>query len=209
MTPTPILLVGAGGHATSCIDVIEQSRLFNVAGLVGSSAEVGKHLLCYTVLGSDEDLPDLVARYRRALIVVGHIKTPDPRIRLFERLQHIGCEMPTIVSPHAYVSRHAILGAGTIVMHGAIVNAGAVVGDNCIINTQSLVEHDVVIADHCHISTAAAINGGAHIGAGTFIGSGSRVRECVSVGERCLIGMGQHVIADCGAGTWMPRMRSS
>jgi len=109
-----------------------------------------------------------------------------------------------IVSPRAHVSKHAKVGAGTIVMHGAVVNAGAVVGRNCIINSQALVEHDAVIADHCHVATAAAINSGVHIGAGTFIGSNSSVRQCINIGERCLIGMGQRVLADCEAGTCMP-----
>jgi UDP-3-O-[3-hydroxymyristoyl] glucosamine N-acyltransferase len=82
-------------------------------------------------------------------------------------------------------------------MHGAIINAGAVVGCNCIINSRSMVEHDAVIADHCHIATASVINGGVRIGAGTFVGSNCVIREYVSIGERCVIGMGQRVLANC------------
>ncbi|MEK7248308.1 MAG: DapH/DapD/GlmU-related protein, partial [Chloroflexota bacterium] len=80
-------------------------------------------------------------------------------------------------------------------------NAGASVGCNCIINSQALVEHDTVIADHCHIATAAAINSGVRVGAGTFIGSNSCVRQSVNIGERCVIGMGTRVLADCEAGS--------
>jgi sugar O-acyltransferase (sialic acid O-acetyltransferase NeuD family) len=204
MTKQPILLVGAGGHARACIDVIEQQGVFSVAGLVGLPDEVGSRLLGYPVLGTDEDLPVLLGDYTHALVTVGQIKTPVPRIRLFGVVEQSGCTLPVIVSPRAYVSPHATLGIGTIVMHGAVINAGAVVGRNCIINSQSLVEHDVVISDHCHIATAASINGGVHIGPGTFIGSGSSVRQLVKIGERCMIGMGQRVVADCEAGTHMP-----
>lgn len=207
MTAAPILLVGAGGHATACIDVIEQNGSFVVAGLVGIAVEVGRKVLGYSVLGTDEELPALLANYPNALIAVGHIKTPEPRIRLFERLQNLGYRMPAVVSPCAYVSRRASLGPGSIVMPGAIVNAGAVVGSNCIINSQSLIEHDAVIADHCHIATAATINGGARVGAGTFIGSGCTVREQVVIGARSLIGMGQQVLADCEAETHLPGQR--
>ena len=56
----------------------------------------------------------------------------------------------------------------------------------------------------CHIATAAAINSSVYIGAGTFIGSGSSVRQCVKIGERCLIGMGQRVLADCENGARIP-----
>ena len=204
MTKASILLVGAGGHARACIDVIEQEGRFAVAGLVGFPHEVGTRLFGCPVLGTDADLPALLGDYAHALVTVGQIKTPEPRIRLFGLLEQYGYAPPVIVSPRAYVSPHATLGAGTIVMHGAVVNANAVVGRNCIINSQSLVEHDVVIADNCHIATAAAINSGVHIGAGTFMGSNTSVRQCITIGERCLIGMGQQVLADCEAGTRMP-----
>jgi sugar O-acyltransferase (sialic acid O-acetyltransferase NeuD family) len=209
VTLSSILLVGAGGHAAACIDVIEEGKQFTVAGLVGSTAEVGKRVLGYSVLGTDEDLPALVKRHPIVLVAVGQTKTAVPRVHLFERLQRMGCEMPVIVSPLAHVSKHATLGAGTIVMHGAVVNVGAVVGRNCIINSQALVEHDVAIADHCHIATAAVINGGVHIGAGTFVGSNSTVRQCLRIGERCLIGMGQRLLADCEAGTSIPPPKRS
>ena len=204
MSKVPILLAGAGGHARACIDVLEQEGRFAVTGLVGLPHEVGTRMLGSSVLGTDADLPTLRGDYAHALVSVGQIKTPEPRMRIFDLLEQSGYALPVIVSPRAYVSPHATLGAGTIVMHGAIVNAGAVVGRNCIINSQSLVEHDAVIADHCHIATAAAINSGVHIGAGTFIGSNSSVRQCINIGERCLIGMGQRVLADCEAGTHMP-----
>lgn len=204
MSKAPILLVGAGGHARACIDVIEREGVFTVSGLVGLPHEIGTRILGYPVLGTDVDLPALLGDYANALISVGQIKTPEPRIRLFDQLEQNGCVLPIIVSPRAYVSPHATVGAGTIIMHGAIVNAGAVVGRNCILNSQSLIEHDVVIADHCHIATASVINGGARIGAGTFIGSGSSVRQCINIGERCLIGMGQMVLADCPDGYRLP-----
>jgi sugar O-acyltransferase (sialic acid O-acetyltransferase NeuD family) len=205
----PILLVGAGGHARACIDVIEQEGRFVVAGLVGLPHEVGTRIFGSAVLGTDADLPALLGDYAHALVSVGQIKIPEPRMRLFDLLEQSGCALPVIVSPRAYVSRHATLGAGTIVLHGAVVNAGAVVGRNCIINSQSLVEHDAVIGDHCHIATAAAINSGARIGAGTFIGSNSSVRQCINIGERCLIGMGQRVLADCEARTQIPPSRET
>jgi len=205
----PILLLGAGGHARACIDVIEQEGRFTVAGLVGLPDERGARVLGYPVLGTDADLAGLLGNYAHALITVGQIKTAEPRMRLFEVVQQSDCVMPVVVSPRAYVSPHATLGAGTIVMHGAVVNAAAVVGRNCIINSQALVEHDAVIADHCHISTGAAINSGVHIGSATFVGSNCSVRQVVNIGERCLIGMGQVILADCEAGTHMPPLKRS
>ncbi len=195
------MLAGAGGHARACIDVIEQEARFHVVGLLGLRSELGTSVLGYPVLGTDEDLVKVLADASDALVTVGQIKSPDLRVRLFELLVRRECGLPVIISPRAYVSPHATIGAGSIVMHGAVVNAGAFIGRNCIINSQSLVEHDVSIADHCHIATAATINSGVRIGMGTFVGSGSSVRQGINVGERCLVGMGARVVADCEAGT--------
>lgn len=207
MSKPQILLIGAGGHARACIDVIEQEDRFTVAGLLGLPEEVGASVLGYPVLGTDQELPSLASKFGNALVTVGQIKTPDRRIQLFTVLADTGCTLPSIVSPRGYVSKHATVGAGTIVMHGAVANAGAVVGRNCILNSQSLVEHDAVIGDHCHIATSAAVNAGVRIGAGTFVGSGSTVRQGVAIGERCVIGMGQRVLTDCAPGQHVPAPR--
>lgn len=204
MNGIPLLLVGAGGHARACIDVIERQAHFRIVGAVGRPEDVGTDVLGYRVLGTDVDLPSLIAEWRHVLVTIGHIKTPYPRVRLFELLEQGGAAFATVISPLAYVSPHARIGAGTIVMHGAIVNAGAVIGRNCIVNSNALVEHDVEIGDHCHVSTAAAVNGGVRVGSCTFIGSSASVKQCLTIGEGSLIGMGQRVLADCGPGTRMP-----
>jgi sugar O-acyltransferase (sialic acid O-acetyltransferase NeuD family) len=204
----PILLLGAGGHARACIDVIELEARFVVSALIGLPHEVGTAVLGYPVVGSDMDVPKWLSDCSYGLVSMGQIKTPEPRIRLFDILERSGFRLPTIVSPRAYVSRHASLGAGTIVLHGAVINAGAVIGRNCIINSQALVEHDAQIADHCHISTATAINSGARVGSGTFIGSGSSVRQGAVIGDRCVIGMAQRVLEGCEAGTRMPPLKT-
>ena len=199
-----ILLIGAGGHAKSCIDVIEQENKYKIAGLVGLPHEVGTNVLGYSVLGSDEALSELLQKYKIVLITIGQIKTATPRIRLFEQVRQMACLLPSIVSPRAYVSPHAKLAEGSIVMHDVVINAGADIGQNCIINTKALIEHDAKIADHCHISTASVINGDVRIGRGTFMGSGCHVRQSLTIGENCLIGMGQIVLTDCNDGTWLP-----
>ena len=112
MIRDPILLVGAGGHARVCLDVIEQEGRFVVKGLVGFPKEVGSAILNSPVLGTDEDLSTLLGDCVNAIIAVGQIKTPDPRIRLFDLLQQNSCALPTVVSPRAYVSPHANLEKG-------------------------------------------------------------------------------------------------
>ena len=193
MSKPKIILIGAGGHAHACIDVIEQHGQYQIAGLVGMSEEMHSRYFGYSVIATDDDLPQLAKDYQYALITVGQIQTPDHRMRLYQQATELGLQLPVIIAPSAHVSRHATIGSGTIVMHGAIVNAGARVGNNCIINTRALLEHDATVEDHCHISTGAILNGDVHIGAGSFVGSGSIIKEGVSIGKYCLVGMGLSV----------------
>lgn len=207
MTQTGILLVGAGGHARACIDVIELEGAFRIVGLIGRVEEVGTEVLGYPVIGSDVDLPAILGKGLLALVTVGQIKSVATRMRLFELIKSHGGVPRAIVSPRAHVSTHARVGAGTIVMHGAIVNAAAVVGANCIINSHALVEHDAIISDHCHVSTGARLNSGVRVGTGTFVGSGAVVRQQLSIGEHCVIGMGECVRTDCEPGTLLAQAR--
>ena len=191
-----LILIGAGEHAHACVDVIEQHGRYEIAGLVGMTEEVNSISLGYSVIASDRDLPELVKVCRYALVTVGQIGSAVNRMRLYRLAVELGFELPAVVSPLAYVSRHAVIGAGTIVMHGAIVNAGARLGDNCIVNSRVLIEHDATIADHCHISTGAILNGNVRLGAGSFVGSGSTIREGVTLGKASVVGMGVAVRHD-------------
>ena len=190
MSKPSLILIGAGGHARACIDVIEHLDKFSIAGLLGNEEELQRECLGYRVIATDGDFPKVATQYQYALITVGQIESASLRQSLYEQALEVGFELPTIISPTAHVSRHAVVGNGTIVMHGAIVNAGAKVGDNCIINSNALIEHDAIVADHCHISTGAIVNGTANIGLGSFVGSGSIIKQGITLGNNCMVGMG-------------------
>lgn len=173
-----LILIGGGGHCAACIDVVEQDAKFEIAGIVDRDA-ASKGLLGYPILGNDDDLSGLRSSYDYALITVGQIKSASIRVRLFEYAKSLGFTLVTIVSPRAYVSKHALIGEGTIIMHDALINARAKIGRNCIINTKALIEHDAAIGDNCHISTGAIVNGSVLVKQGTFIGSNAVTKESI------------------------------
>ena len=193
MRKPQMLLIGAGGHARSCIDVIEQQDKFSVFGLIGNSSELGLKVLDYEVIGTDDDFEKIVKKVHFALVVVGQIREPQTRMMLFRRAVSAGFRMPSVVSPTAYVSKSAHVGAGSIVMHGATINSNVTIGDNCIVNSHALIEHDSQILDHCHISTGVVVNGGVTVDSGSFIGSRSVIREGLHLEEFSVVSMGSIV----------------
>lgn len=200
MNRPELILLGAGGHAHACIDVIESEGRFKVAGLVGVAEQVGSHRMGYEVLATDIELEALLKDFKYALVTVGQIKSSELRRKLYRQALDCGFTFPTIVSPYSRVSPRATVGAGTIVMHGAFVNAGGTVGSNCILNTHCVIEHDVAVGDNCHISTGVLVNGNASVGDGSFIGSGSVVKEGLRLGAGCIVGMGSCVRHDLEGG---------
>lgn len=166
-----LYLIGGGGHCRSCIDVIELEGKFKIRGIFDIEENVGKTVLGYQVIEKDEEIAKFVSKESYFLITIGQIKTSDSRVKFYQQLKDLNANMATIISPRAYVSKHAKVGEGTVILHDALVNSNVEVGVNCILNTKSLLEHDVVIGDHSHISTASVVNGGCKVESNCFVGS--------------------------------------
>ncbi|RBQ26049.1 NeuD/PglB/VioB family sugar acetyltransferase [Arcobacter sp. CECT 9188] len=181
MKKEKILLIGGGGHCHSIIDVIEQENKYKIIGIVDTKENIGKKVLDYEIIACDDDLEELFKTCQNVVITIGHIKSNSLRVKLFEKAKNIGFNLPTIISPLAYVSKHSIVDEGTVIMHHALVNANAKIGKNCIINTKALVEHDVIVEDNCHISTASVINGGVIVRENTFLGSNATSKQEVTI----------------------------
>lgn len=186
-----LILVGGGGHCKSVIDVAESAG-YNILGILDLPEEVGKQVLDYKVIGTDDDIPQYVDK-AEFIITVGFIKNPAIRIKLFNRIKEAGGKLATIVASTTRVSRFATIGEGTVIMHQAFVNAGAQIGTNCIINTFCNIEHDAHVGDQCHISTGTMVNGDCKIGERVFVGSQSVLANGISIGDDIIVGAASFV----------------
>ncbi len=197
MPEKKIILIGGGGHCRSCIDVIESSNIFKIAGIVEQPGkDKSKSILGYPVIGYDSKLASLKKQYDYALITIGQIGSSSLRQKIFSHLKKLGFVLPVIISRLAHVSKHAAIDEGTIIMHQVVVNAGAIVGKNCILNTGCLIEHDTQIDDHTHISTAAVLNGEAVVGSGSFVGSNAIIVQGVKLPEQYFFKAGSLIVSD-------------
>lgn len=191
-----IVLFGAGGHCKSVIDVIETEGKFQIAGIIDMPERVGDTISGYPVIGTDNDIRDLVKEYQNFIITVGHVESPAIRIKLFNELKKYKANLPVIISPFARVSKSAAVNEGTVVMHHALINANAKVGKNCIINSKALIEHDAIIKNYCHISTGAIINGACLVREECLIGSGTVLLQSLRIAARTITGAGAIVTKD-------------
>ena len=176
-----IVLLGDGGHCHSVIDVIEQEDKYQIVGIIDKKELLGTNVLGYKIIANDDDLEEIYKTCKNAIITVGQIESNHVRVKLFNKLKEIGFNLPIIISPIAYVSKHSFIDEGTVVMHHAFINANVRIGKNCIINSKALIEHDVIIEDNCHISTASVINGAVLVKANTFFGSNATSKQSVEI----------------------------
>jgi len=199
MKKRPVILIGAGGHCHSVIDVIESEGKYDIKGLIDLPDQVGDKVYGYPIIASDDQLPEIIKEFPFFLITIGQEKLPLLRVKSYNNLERLGAEFVTVISPFARVSRHSFIGRGTVVLHHALINAGVKIGKNCIINSGALVEHDCIIGDHVQISTAAILNGNIKIDKESFIGSNSVLKQGINIGERTIVGAGTVVTKSFGS----------
>jgi len=188
MKKIPLIILGAGGHAKTCIDLVESEGRFYVYGIIDKKGK-GK-LLGYPIIGKDKDLKKYNKKVKYLLIGVGQIRDNKIRPKLYSLGKKLGYKFPKIFSKKSHVSKNSKVEEGTIILHDVVVNAGAKIGKNCIINNKSLIEHDVIIGNHCHISTGAIINGYSKIGNCSFVGSRSVISNSKFLPSRSFIKIG-------------------
>lgn len=191
MNQRDLILVGGGGHCKSVIEVAESAGR-RIAGILDIPENVGKEVLGYQIIGSDEMIPEWLDK-AEFVVTVGHIKDASVRIRLHKKIEVAGGHLATLIASTAHVSKYAVIGEGSVIMHHALVNADARIGKGCIINTFSNIEHDAVIGNYCHISTGAMVNGNCLVGDGTFLGSQAVMVNGVSIVGGCVIAAGSMV----------------
>lgn len=191
-----IYLVGSGGHCASAIDIIEKEDKYRIAGILDEADKLGNKVLGYEVMGESSEIKKYAKMDNYFLITTGHIKTCKQRRQLAEMISAFGGRLATVISPLAYVSKHARIGQGNIVGHNANISAGVSTGINCIINTKAVIEHNVKLGDYCHIATCAVINGECKLENGVFVGSNAMLKEGLKIGEKSVIGAGVNVFQD-------------
>lgn len=193
---TPLVIWGAGGHASVVADVVRSSGAATIAGFLDdmNPRRHGTAFCGVRILGGHEQF-EILRRDGVAHILVA-IGDNSLRARVAEMAQAAGFALFTAVHPRAVVASEAGLGAGSVVMAGAVINPGARVGRNVIVNTGATVDHDCVLEDDVHISPGAHLAGAVRVGRATWIGIGAAVIQGLRIGERVVVGAGAVVVKD-------------
>ena len=181
-----LILIGSGGHANSCINIINTTKKFKISYLVSkNSIKIENFNKIQTI--SEKDLLKKKLAGKNIFIAFGQLKTGELREKKFNFFKKKNCKFPVIKSKHSVISHDADIKEGTIIMHYVIINSNVSIGKNCIINNRATIEHDCIIEDNVHIAPGAIILGGCHIKKNSFIGSGSVIKQSSVIKSNSII----------------------
>jgi UDP-perosamine 4-acetyltransferase len=191
-----VVLIGAGGHARVCVDVLHEQRHLVVGALSSDGTATANFPV--PMLGSTTEFASVAAAHPEAGWFVA-IGDHEARLRWILACRDAGFTLAVACSPSAAVSPNASIGEATLVAPKAVVNAAAEIGVGVIINTAAVIEHDCTIADGAHVAPGAVLGGGVHVGRAALVGLGSRVLPGVRIGAGATVGAGAVVVADVAA----------
>ncbi|WP_338358908.1 acetyltransferase [Yeosuana marina] len=190
-----ILIIGASGHAKVVIDIIERQNTYQILGLIDSFKEVGASLLGYKILGTEEDLPDLIKKHD---IYGGIIAVGDnwKRSQLVHKIEKLTFNFKFIVAihPNAIIGKQVVIEEGSVIVAGVVINCDSNIGKHCIVNTKASVGHDCVLKEFSSIAPGATLGGHVVIENHTAISLGANLIGNICIGEHTVIGAGALVL---------------
>jgi sugar O-acyltransferase (sialic acid O-acetyltransferase NeuD family) len=197
-----IILVGGGGHAKMCIDILRQMKTYAIHGILDANMRIGDVVLEVPVIGRDTELVKYHEEgIRLAVNAVGAASNHSSRSTLYKRIREAGFTLPNLIHPAAAVEPSAMLGEGNQIMAHATVGSGVCIADNCIINCGAVVSHDCHLGNNVHIAPGALLAGMVEVGEETLIGMGVTVYLGVKIGRRVTIPNGMNIFRDVPDGT--------
>jgi sugar O-acyltransferase (sialic acid O-acetyltransferase NeuD family) len=183
------VVFGGGGFAKSLIDLLQAADGIEPICVVDDNPRVTGDVLGTPVIGGREYLVPLrAAGLRYAINAVGAIGRIQDRVAIFEHLEELGFELPTLVDPSAFVARSAALAEGAQVFAGALVCSAATVGKGTIVNSGAIVSHDCRVGSYSHIAPGALLAGEVEVGDAVLVGMGVTARVGLRIGSGAVVG---------------------
>ena len=177
-----LVLVGIGGHAGMCIDILSQDGRYKVVGFVDDSVQIDKRYnLKY--LGTLESLNQYRDQgLKNVILGIGFVNNLKKRSLVYNNLAE-SFFIPTIIHPKAILEPTSDIADGCQIMAGAIIGSNVKVEKNCIINSGAIVSHDCFIDRDSHITPGAVLAGHVKVGKRVTIGMASSIYIGLSISD--------------------------
>lgn len=191
----PLLLIAASGLAKEALAALRAGDSFHAAGILDDDPQLhGTTVGGVGVLGPTE----MSGAYGdvRLVVCAGFGAT---REAIVSRLRGLGLDderYATIVHPSVTMAPECGVGAGSVLLANVALTADVTVGSHVVAMPNATVTHDNVVEDFVTLCAGVSLGGGVRVRRGAYLGMNSSVRQQVTVGSGCVVGMGAVVLAD-------------
>jgi UDP-perosamine 4-acetyltransferase len=196
----PIIVLGAGGHASVLIDAM----LLNGRSIIGivdnDESKFGNTVLGVPVFGNDEAVLEYGIEQIQLVNGLGSVNSTKLREKVWRKFKEQGYQFASVRHPSAIVAPNACLDEGTQIMAGVVIQTGSHIGANSIINTKASVDHDCQIGANVHIAPGVTLSGGVRVGDNVHIGTGAIVIQGIEIGQGSMIAAGAVTIENVPPG---------
>jgi len=194
-----IVIVGASGHGSVVLDIIEKEAKYKVVGFIDTYKSKGRLHNGYEILGKEEELPYLMDKFNFS---AGIVAIGDNWIRneIVDKISKIVPEFDFVsaVHPKSVIGRDIKIGKGTVIMPGAIINSNSRIGDFCIVNTNASLDHDCIMGNYASLAPRTSTGGHVQLGEFSAICLGANVIEGIQIGHHTVVGAGSLVVNNIG-----------
>lgn len=198
-TPQDFYILGVGANTSVYIELLEllNHRIIGLSHY--QEGRTGENLLGYPIVCTNADLfqKDDLSDYCFALSMGdNHIRTS-----IAHEIRSRGGHVPTLISPHATVSKYAHLEEGVVVPTNATIQPNVTIGTDTVIAVNATVAHDATLETGCWVAGNAYVGAYVHLCKNAFIGVSATIlpKEGRTIGENALVGAGALVTKDVAA----------
>ena len=156
-----LLILGAGQFGMMVKELAESTDRFDKIDFLDDNSKIA--------IGKIGDAVNFKTAYKSAIVAIGNFEL---RLSLIEKLQNLGFEVVTLISPNAYVSKSATVMAGSIVEPNATLQTASSLSFGCIISSGAVVRHNATLGEGCHADCNSVVSSNVTVPRGTKIACG-------------------------------------
>ena len=129
-------------------------------------------------------------------IAIGKAKE---REAVFRRLDALGVEIETLISPSVYIHPTCKIGRGCYIGFRSLLSVNTDIGNGVFLNSDVMLGHDLQIGDFTTIYPRATISGNCSIGSNVEIGGAAYIVPGRKVGDGAVVAAGSVVFSNVKA----------
>ncbi|WP_205664974.1 NeuD/PglB/VioB family sugar acetyltransferase [Tsuneonella suprasediminis] len=186
--PTPLVIIGTGGHAVSATNVALSSG-YEVVSYVDDKNHASEFAGIPII--KVEDCLSQFYNYN-LFIAIGDNYIREKVSSEIKKMMP-NARFPSLIHSASAVGWNAQIGAGSILMPFANVGPNSIVGSGCILNTGSSIDHDCRMNAFSSIAPGVFCGGNVHIGTRSAVSIGANIKHGINIGSDVVIGANSYV----------------